>query len=171
VGFVGSVGRAGVLGLVLSSGCGGNPSQPSPFRLGEPFEVRIGARAELDGDSFLLLDAVPSDSRCPVDVQCVTAGEALVGVRFGTRTSPPPAGPRITLFINGAPIVDGVRAPVPWCTAQPLPVDCRLSTSEGKSTVKAGAYTIRLIRLTPVPRAGTSIAPGDYVGTFVVALQ
>ena len=169
VGRVRSVGRVGVaIALVLASGCGGNPSQPSLFRLGQPFELRYGARAELDGDAMLLFDDVSSDSRCPIDAQCVSAGEALVSVRFGTRPVPPP-GVRLGVLIDGALIVDGVRVPVPWCTAEPSLVNCRLSTSEGRSTVTTGAYTIRLIQLTPSPRAATPIAPGDYVGTFVVA--
>jgi hypothetical protein len=167
---VGIVGIVGVVSLGLGIGCGANPSQPSPFRLGEPFELRLGGRAEFDGDAVLSLDDVSFDSRCPIDAQCVWAGEALVGVKFGTRSNPPPAGPSLRLLIDGAPIVDGVRVPVPWCTAEPSPIDCRLSTSEGKSAVRTGAHTIRLIQLTPAPRAATPIARGDYVGTFVVAM-
>jgi hypothetical protein len=171
--MMGRVGRVGVLAMVLWSGCSGNPSQPSPFRLGEPFDVRIGARVEVDDDSFLMFDDVRVDSRCPVDAQCVRAGEAVVSVIFGTRSIPPPRPGTITITIaagfNDFLIIDGVAVPPPWCTSPPGTLTCRLTTSEGKSTATAGAYTIRLIGLAPVPRAGTPIARGDYVGTFVVS--
>jgi hypothetical protein len=168
---VGVVGRVGVLALVLWSGCS-NPAQPSPFRLGESFELRLRARAEFDGDSFLMFEDVPSDTRCPVDTQCVRAGEAVVSVIFGTRSIPPPPPGTTaltgTVLVNGSVIIDGVAVPVPWCTSPSGTIYCRLATAEGKSTSKAGAYTIRLIGLTPVPRAA-SIARSDYVATFVIS--
>jgi hypothetical protein len=170
VGIVGRVSRVGVvLSLVLGSGCSGSPSHPTRFRLGEPVTLRLGARAEFDGDSVLAFDDVPSDSRCPVDALCVWAGEAVVSVRFAVRSSQPPSPLRLEGFSNGALIVDGVAVPVPWCTAEPSPINCHLSTSEGKSTVRTGAYAIRLIQLTPAPRAAAPVARGDYVGTFLVA--
>lgn len=171
---MGTVGRVGLVGvaaaIVLGSGCSGNPSQPSPFRLGEPFELRLGARAEFDGDAFFMLDDVPSDSRCPVDVQCVHAGEAVVSVMFGARSGPPPPMFRFIITVNGVLVDgDGMPIPVPGCTPEPGPINCRLTTAEGKSTAKSGAHTLRLIRLTPAPRASAPIARGDYVGTFVVS--
>ena len=171
---MGRVGRVGVAALVLWSGCNGNPARPSPFKLGEPFELRLGARAEFDGDAFLLFDDVRSDSRCAIDVQCVRAGEAVVSVNFGLRSSPPPPPGTITITavgLNDFLIVDGAPVAPPWCTSPPGTLNCRLTTAEGKSTAKAGAYTIRLIGLAPVPRAGTPIARGDYVGTFVIGAQ
>ena len=171
MGIVGRVGRVAVLALVLATGCSGSPAQPSPLKFGEPFELRLGARAEFDGDAFLLFDDVRSDSRCAIDVQCVRAGEAVVSVNFGLRSSPPPPPGTITITagINDFLIVDGAPVPPPWCTSPPGTSTCRLTTSEGKSTAKAGAYTVRLIGLAPIPRAGISIARGDYVGTFVVS--
>ena len=67
------------------SGCAGSPAQPSTLRLGEPFELRLGARATLDGDTVLTFADVPSDSRCPMDALCVWEGEAVVSVMFGQR--------------------------------------------------------------------------------------
>jgi hypothetical protein len=46
-------------------------------RLGEPFDLRVGQTAHLaDTRLSIRLDAVPDDSRCPRDVQCVWAGNA-----------------------------------------------------------------------------------------------
>jgi hypothetical protein len=171
VGIVGGVSRVGVVvSLVVGSGCSGSPAQPSPFRFGEPFELRLGARAEFDGDSVFMFEDVPSDSRCPVGALCVSAGEAVVSVMFGARSSPPPPMLRAGVIINGALVdSDGSLVPVPWCTAEPAPINCRLGTSEGKSSVRTGAYAIRLIQLMPAPRAAAPVARGDYVGTFVVS--
>ena len=169
MGNVVRVGRVGVLALVLASGCSGNPAQPSPFRLGEPFEVRIGMRADFDAEAFFMFDDVPSDSRCPVEAQCVHAGEAVVSLRFNARFGPQPPPGTIRITAIGRLIIDGVEVPVPWCEPDPGTINCRLTTAEGKSTVKTGIYTIRLVRLMPVPRAGMTIARSDYVGTFVVS--
>jgi hypothetical protein len=159
-----------VVVLPAFSACGGTPSEPSPLRLGEPFELRLGARAEFDGDSFFMFDDVPSDSRCPVDVQCVHAGEAVVSVMFGARSGPPPPMFRFIVTVNGVLVDgDGMPIPVPGCTPEPGPINCRLTTAEGKSTAKSGAHTLRLTRLTPTPRASAPVARGDYVGTFVVS--
>lgn len=156
--------------LVLGSGCAGSPAQPSPLRYGEPFELRLGATATLDGDAVLRFDDVPSDSRCPMDARCAFAGEAVVSVMLSARSSPPAPMFRFTHTINGVLVDDdGIPVRAPWCSAEPAPINCRLSTSEGNSAVRTGAYTIRLTRLTPAPRAATPVARGDYIGTFVVA--
>jgi hypothetical protein len=163
------VGCVGVFALVLAIGCRRNPAQPSSFRLGEPFDVRIGMRADFDGEAFFMFDDVPSDSRCPVDVQCVQAGEAVVSLRFNARLGPQPPPGTLRITAVGRLIIDGVEVPVPWCEPDPGTVNCRLTTAESKSTAKAGVYTIRLVGLTPVPRAGMVIARSDYVGTFIVS--
>lgn len=56
------------IGLVLNS--------PS---VGEPFSLRVGEWADVEGTGFSLTFAqVTQDSRCPKDVLCVVAGEAVV---------------------------------------------------------------------------------------------
>ena len=47
--------------------------------IGEPFFLRIGESASVEGaDLSLTFSAVTQDSRCPEDVDCVVAGEAVV---------------------------------------------------------------------------------------------
>jgi hypothetical protein len=47
--------------------------------LGEPFDISPTVRARVSGtDLRIALVTVEDDSRCPVDVQCVHAGDALV---------------------------------------------------------------------------------------------
>jgi hypothetical protein len=165
----------GVLALVLWSGCGGNPSQPSPVALGEPFELQLSERAAVAGGVSLVFADVASDSRCPIDATCVSAGEALADVIFLTRSEDPPARSlsllSLQLYVNGVPIIDGQPATVPWCAGDITRWECRLSTAAAKSTAGARAFTIRLVDLKPHPRAATPIGRGDYIGTFVVAPQ
>jgi hypothetical protein len=169
------VGRAGVLALVLWSGCGGSPTQPSPVALGEPFELRPGERTAIAGGLSLLFADVASDSRCPIDASCVSAGEALADVIFLIRSEDPPARSlsllSLQLYVNGVPIIDGQSATVPWCAGDITRLECRLSTAAAKSTAGARAFTIRLVDLKPHRRAATPVVRGDYVGTFVIGAR
>ncbi len=55
-----------------------SPQSPSSDR---DFELRAGATARIDGsDLAVRFDDVPKDSRCPVDVLCITAGDATVAL-------------------------------------------------------------------------------------------
>ena len=62
---------------IVTSGCAAHPSQPSrPF--GQPFDLKAGTSALLTDDLKLTFDRVKADSRCPLDVLCIQAGEAIV---------------------------------------------------------------------------------------------
>jgi hypothetical protein len=65
---------------LLSAGCAGNATQPSQTPLGQPFELRSGASALLDGGLTVTFDRVASDSRCPMDALCIWAGDAIVSL-------------------------------------------------------------------------------------------
>jgi len=65
---------------MLCAGCGGNSTQPSHTPLGQPFELRSGASAMLDGGLTITFDRVASDSRCPMNALCIWAGDAVVAV-------------------------------------------------------------------------------------------
>jgi hypothetical protein len=164
-----------VFGSVLlgaAIGCSGNPSQPSPLQLGEPFELRLGERAAIAGDVSLVFVNVASDSRCPSDATCVSDGEALADVLFIVRREQPP-GPSLIggVYINGVPIIDGQPATVPWCVDEISQWKCRLSTATAKSAANARPFTVRLVDLKPPPRVATPIARPDYVATFVIGSQ
>lgn len=64
-----------VVCAVLLSACS-SAAGPAPER---ELNLREGARASVDdGRLTVQFEDVPSDSRCPTDVQCVQAGEAAV---------------------------------------------------------------------------------------------
>ena len=51
-----------------------------PIALGTPFALKVGASAKLVNWSMTFVRVV-SDSRCPPQVQCVWAGDAMVELR------------------------------------------------------------------------------------------
>ncbi|KTB47660.1 hypothetical protein [Dehalogenimonas alkenigignens] len=65
-----------LLVVAVAAGCGGL----SPA-LGEKFTLKAGQSAVIEGEDLKIrFDAVESDSRCPSDVVCVRAGEAVIRV-------------------------------------------------------------------------------------------
>ena len=69
-----------VLLLVPIVACSGGPTQPDRVRTGQPFELGVGQTAMTTDDVRIRFDTVRSDSRCPMDVQCVRAGEAVIAI-------------------------------------------------------------------------------------------
>jgi len=69
-----------ILGTIVGAACASSPTRPSGLPLGQPFEMRAGASATLDGGLAITFDGVRSDSRCPIDAFCVWAGDAVVAV-------------------------------------------------------------------------------------------
>ena len=72
--------RALVLGAALAAaGCFNSPTGPDAA-VGKPFELKAGAVAALPDGARLRFERVQSDSRCPIDVMCVWAGDAIISV-------------------------------------------------------------------------------------------
>jgi hypothetical protein len=74
-----------LLGCLASTGCGGSstagsptsPTNPSPG-ISITMTMTPGQRTSVDGTNLTLqFTGVSSDSRCPADALCITAGEAL----------------------------------------------------------------------------------------------
>jgi len=74
--------------LVTAEGCP-NPAGPDQVALARPFELAVGHTAELPDGLRLKFDRVTGDSRCPLDVQCVTAGDATVLVHVSREGGTP----------------------------------------------------------------------------------
>lgn len=75
-----SIGSMLWVGITL--GCAGHPSQPSQLPLGQSFELRAGASAILPDGFEVTFTGAHSDSRCPSDVACPWAGDAVVSLRL-----------------------------------------------------------------------------------------
>ena len=113
-------------------------------RVGREFKIKVGQVVTLDGGALRVrLVRVTSDSRCPVDVDCVWAGNAELlfevgGSRWrGRRT--------LGLNTNAAPERPG----------------------EGRY----GRYTLKLVGLAPQKRSGREIRPGQYTATLLVSKE
>ena len=65
-----------VLAAALSVGCHGNPASPSG-QLPLTTTLQVGQQVSVSGLRATFV-AVTSDSRCPIDVFCVSAGEATL---------------------------------------------------------------------------------------------
>jgi hypothetical protein len=63
-----------------SAACSGQSTRPSQTPLGAPFNLRSGASAVLEGGLKVTFERVPADSRCPMDVLCIRAGDATVAI-------------------------------------------------------------------------------------------
>jgi hypothetical protein len=66
----------------VSPGCADRPAQPSQVPFGQSFELRPGTSASLGNGLKITFESVRSDSRCPTDVVCVWAGDAIVMVQL-----------------------------------------------------------------------------------------
>lgn len=77
-----------ITALLLALAACATPSQPGgagapataiQVQTNRQFEIAVGQEARLEGTSIVLrFGGVANDSRCPSDVQCVWAGNALV---------------------------------------------------------------------------------------------
>jgi hypothetical protein len=70
---------AAAIFVAASAACSDTPAGPDRVPVGQPFELRVGSSSLVEGLT-VRFDAVPSDSRCPLDSMCVWAGEAVVSL-------------------------------------------------------------------------------------------
>jgi hypothetical protein len=78
-----------MLCATVGAGCASSPARPTSLPLGQPFDLRVGASAPVEGALTVTFTRVLSDSRCPMDALCVWAGEAIVAVSVSHRTAGP----------------------------------------------------------------------------------
>jgi hypothetical protein len=113
-------------------------------RVGREFKLRAGRTVTLDGGSLRVrFVRVAADSRCPVDVECVWAGNAEVLFEVGGRGW---RGKRtLTLNTNASP------------------------ERPGEGTY--GRYTLKLVGLAPRPHSKGKIAASQYTATLLVSKE
>jgi hypothetical protein len=131
-----------LLGVALVAGSSAAGAQTA--HVGGEFRLKAGRTVTLDGGALRLRFAsVPSDSRCPVDVDCVWAGNAEVMVEAVGRGG---LGKK-TLRLNTN--AGGERA--------------------GEATY--GRYTVKLLALSPQPRSGRKLAAREYTAALLVVKE
>lgn len=68
-----------LIGALAAAGCFNSPTGPDAV-VGKPFDLKAGAVSALPDGTRLRFERVRSDSRCPMDVMCVWAGDATIAV-------------------------------------------------------------------------------------------
>jgi hypothetical protein len=108
-------------------------------RLGDEFQLRVGEQAALrDIGLWVAFLGVGADSRCPLKVMCVWAGDAAV-------------------LVETAPFPDALEADSKTDT---------LHTHLDPKWLDLGSFELLLVRLDPYPETPSSLSPDDYVATF-----
>jgi hypothetical protein len=125
--------------LSVCAGCARDLPRPSQVPFGRPFELRAEASATLADGLTVTFDRVRSDSRCPMDVACITAGDAVVVVRLASQ-----GGGQAERELHTNP------------------------GSAGTADASYQSYAIALVALTPYPRSDRPIRPEDYVAMLTV---
>ena len=70
-----------VVVLAWAGGCAAGLSEPKNVALGESFTLEVGEAAQIEAEALQIgFENVPTDSRCPTDVQCIWEGDATVRV-------------------------------------------------------------------------------------------
>jgi hypothetical protein len=116
-------------------------------RIGREFKFKVGRVVTLDGGNLRVrFVGVASDSRCPVDVNCIWAGNADVQFEVSTK---------------------GRRG---WQEKRTLNLNTNAST-ERPGEEKYRRYTIKLVGLNPQPRSKRKIPAGQYTATLLVVKE
>lgn len=117
--------------------------KPIRVALEQPFELHVRQAARLaSSDLDLYFRRVASDSRCPANATCITAGEAIVVLEGRIMKGP----------------VESFEVGLPGGAVPPDSVPKRLYDG----------YRIQLLKLEPHPIAGVQADTTAYVGTFRV---
>jgi hypothetical protein len=124
--------------MLLAAACRSSTGPSSVIPLDSEFELAAGHVATV-GTSGLRIRfvSVPVDSRCPIGMLCIVAGDAQVQIDAEQRDV-------------GATL--------------------KLNTSGLDRQAIFLSYSIQLVGLTPLPRAGQPTLPSSYRGTFKVSL-
>lgn len=127
-----------VVAVITASGCprNGTTTPVGPASL----SLRSGEAGDADGIGIMMID-VENDSRCPSDVQCVSAGNAVVAFTLRLPGMPPGSGTAAKQVLN--------------TTVEPRSMD-------------VPGYRIRLDSLTPYPVSTHVIAQDEYTAFFTV---
>ncbi len=118
--------------LLLATGC--PPEQPTEKVL----EIKYNETVEVTGEQMKLTFSGVNDSRCPKDVQCITAGEA-----------------KVMIVVDQGSGSENIEL-----TAKGL---CYEEDGSCGSEATAMGYKFKLLSLAPYPEQNAMPAPEDYM--------
>lgn len=120
-----------------------SPMNIEQFSLNNDFTLKYGASAQSkeDPDFTIRFDQVSNDSRCPVNVECIVAGQADV---------------QLTLK-KGAETEEAVLTYFPGG-----------GNRENSNTTVFNGYTVKVTAVEPEKKADSQIKPEDYKVKLIV---
>lgn len=125
--------------LVAAASAAGCRQQAADVGPLTTFDLRAGEVVTVEaGKLVVTFKQVSGDSRCPDGVQCVWAGDA-------------------TVHLEANPGQSNATA-----------ADLHTNTQGGPAQAMINGYTVQLLGLSPYPKNGQQIKPGDYVATLRV---
>lgn len=120
--MIDSMRRFGILCIAAALAC----DNPVAVGLHQEFTLALGERAQVAGTPLAItFAAVPSDSRCPLGVYCISAGNAVVQLVVHDANPPLSLLARVTL-----------------------------NTTTGPSEALIFGYSVRMVGLTPLTISG-----------------
>jgi hypothetical protein len=123
-------------------GCASSPTGATgSARLGESFVLEIGKQALVDNELLVRFEALLHESRCPVDVVCIRAGDAVISVVVKRGSGD---GPEKEYQLHTGP--DGAPSEVEVAPNRML----------------------KLLALEPLPRSGVNQGSSEYRATLRV---
>jgi hypothetical protein len=126
----------------LAVGCASASGTSVSTGLGQPFQLKVGQTASIESEDLRVkFVEVSEDSRCPLDVLCIQAGQARIIVQ-ASKGGQDLGSPEVTLAAGG----------------------------EGSPATLDG-YSISLTELAPYPESTNPTAPSDYVATLIVVRE
>jgi len=149
----GSILTAAILVFAIC-GCIGFENQPGKADvyadLGQPFSLKLNQSAFIPSENLqILFQDVPSDSRCPSDVQCIWAGEVKVSLMLKKGRNGPAAAWHTNLsIVKGAGEESGV---------------------ETFNDALGNRYTVKLVRVEPYPKSNQQIDARNYTVTLEIS--
>ena len=136
----GTIGLGACTGTGTTTGTSGPPTS-SVVTTDSDFDLAVGHSAHLDGTALTIrFDGVTADSRCPLGVMCIQAGNATVSL-----TVTDGAGPKTTVLLYANP------------------------TPQTPTSAKVGGYEISLVAVQPIRRRDVTIPPASYIATLHVS--
>jgi hypothetical protein len=78
-----------LIAACIGAACGETPTEPTAVPLDRLFDLRVGESAIVPDGLKVTFDRVVSDSRCPIDAICVSAGEAVLALTLSLGFSAP----------------------------------------------------------------------------------
>jgi hypothetical protein len=132
------------VGACAGMGSATGSSDPSTSKIvvaNSDFDLAVGQSARIDGSAVTIaFTGVTEDSRCPLGVMCIWAGNAAVSL-----TVTDAAGTKSQVVVN--------------TNVSPATPD----------SVRVAGYVLRLVGLQPIQRRDVTIPPASYVATLNAA--